>query len=104
VASTSRATNRVTGTTTRATQGSGGGEAVTRTVRKGPEASPHRQRRRSPGRDGKVYKKNDGGGWSRITAAATGTIVQLTAEQRQQAQQRVRRMLPRAARRAIHPP
>jgi hypothetical protein len=60
-AQTSRVTNRFTGTTTRATQGSGGGEAITR---RGPQGSSGVARTGSgdvyAGRDGNVYRKQDG--------------------------------------------
>src|SRR6185436_18889912 len=63
-ASTQRATNRVTGTTTRSTQTSRGGEAVTRA---GPGGTAGVARSASgdiyAGRDGNVYKR-EGGGWS----------------------------------------
>jgi hypothetical protein len=62
-ASTQRATNRVTGTTTRSTQTSRGGEAVTRA---GPGGTSGVARSASgdiyAGRDGNVYKR-EGGGW-----------------------------------------
>jgi len=88
-ASTSRVTNRVTGTTTRATQGSGGGEAVTR---KGPQGNSGVARTGSgdvyAGRDGNVYK-NDGSGWQKYDNGNGGwNNVEGTPEQRQQAQQR----------------
>ena len=60
-AQTSRVTNRFTGTTTRATQGSGGGEAITR---RGPQGNSGVARTGSgdvyAGRDGNVYRKQDG--------------------------------------------
>ena len=70
-AQTSRVTNRFTGTTPRAPQGSGGGEAITR---RGPQGSGGVARTGSgdvyAGRDGNVYRKQDGswqkwdnGGW-----------------------------------------
>jgi len=58
-------TNRATGATTRVTQGSGGGAAVTRN---GVANNSGVVRTGSgdvyAGRDGNVYKKQDGGGWS----------------------------------------
>src|SRR5215468_5472008 len=64
-AQTARVTNRATGTTTRATQGSGGGEAVTR---RGPQSNSGIARTGSgnvyAGRDGNVYR-NQGGGWQK---------------------------------------
>jgi len=73
-AATSRVTNRATGTTTRATAGSGGGEAITR---RGPEGSGGVARTGSgdvyAGKDGNVYRKQgdswqkyDNGGWSDV--------------------------------------
>jgi hypothetical protein len=60
-AQTSRVTNRFTGTTTRATQGSGGGAAITR---RGPQGSGGVARTGSgdvyAGRDGNVYRRQDG--------------------------------------------
>ena len=64
-ASTSRVTNRATGTTTRRTDTSGGGTAVTR---RGPGGTSGIAQTGSgdiyAGRDGNVYKRQDGGGWS----------------------------------------
>jgi hypothetical protein len=64
-ASTSRVTNRATGTTTRATQGSGGGGAITR---RGPEGSGGLGKTGSgdiyAGHDGNVYR-NEGGSWQK---------------------------------------
>jgi hypothetical protein len=64
-ASTSRVTNRATGTTTRRTDTSGGGSAITRS---GPGGTSGVARTGSgdiyAGRDGNVYR-NDGGSWSR---------------------------------------
>jgi hypothetical protein len=85
-ATTSRTTNRMTGTTTRATQGSGGGEAVTR---RGPQGSGGVARTGSgdvyAGRDGNVYR-NEGGGWQKYDNGSWNSVG--TPEQRQQAQQR----------------
>jgi hypothetical protein len=88
-ATTSRATNRMTGTTTRATQGSGGGEAVTR---RGPQGTSGIAKTANgdvyAGRDGNVYKK-EGGGWQQYDNGSGGwNNVQATEQQRQQAQQR----------------
>src|SRR6185436_1330760 len=62
-AQTARVTNRATGTTTRATAGSGGGEAITR---RGPSGTGGVARTGSgdvyAGRDGNVYR-NNGSGW-----------------------------------------
>ena len=64
-AQTSRVTNRRTGTTTRATQGSGGGEAISR--RGGVAGNTTVGRTGSgdvyAGHDGNVYRRNEGGGW-----------------------------------------
>jgi hypothetical protein len=89
-ATSSRVTNRMTGTTTRATQGSGGGEAVTR---RGPQGNSGVARTANgdvyAGRDGNVYKKQDGGGWSQWDNGNGGwNSAQPTEQQRQQAQQR----------------
>jgi hypothetical protein len=85
-ATTSRATNRVTGTTTRASQGSGGGEAVTR---RGPQGTSGVARSGSgdvyAGRDGNVYR-NQGGGWQKYDNGGWNSVA--TPEQREQAQQR----------------
>ena len=65
-ASTSRYTNNATGNTTRVTQGSGGGSAVTRNT-PGPGGGGVVQTGSGDvyaGRDGNVYKKEAGGGWS----------------------------------------
>jgi hypothetical protein len=82
-ARTSRVTNNRTGTTTRVTQGSGGGTAVTRN---GPGASGGGVARTGSGdvyagRDGNVYRnegsgwqKYDSGGWNNVeTPQRTGT-------------------------------
>jgi hypothetical protein len=64
-ARTARVTNNRTGNTTRVTQGSGGGEAITR---RGPSGSGGVARTGSgdvyAGRDGNVYR-NQGGGWQK---------------------------------------
>jgi hypothetical protein len=88
-ASTSRVTNRVTGTTTRVTQGSGGGEALTR---RGSQGTGGVARTGSgdvyAGRDGNVYR-NDGSGWQKYEGGSGGwNPVEGTPEPRQQAQQR----------------
>ena len=63
-ASTSRVTNRATGTTTRRTDTSGGGSAITRS---GPGGTSGIARTGSgdiyAGRDGNVYQRQQGGGW-----------------------------------------
>ena len=78
-AQTSRVTNRATGTTTRVTQGSGGGEAITR---RGPQGTGGVARTGSgdvyAGRDGNVYRRQDGnwqkydnGSWGNVGPSAT---------------------------------
>jgi len=89
-ASTSRVTNNRTGTTTRATQGSGGGAAVTRN---GPQGTSGVARTGSgdvyAGRDGNVYRKEEGGGgWQKYDNGSWGSVPQPTPQQREQAQQR----------------
>jgi hypothetical protein len=88
-ASTSRVTNRATGTTTRTTQGSGGGAAVTRS---GPQGSGTVARTGSgdvyAGSDGNVYRKQDGS-WQKYDSGGNwNTVQQPTQAQRDQAQQR----------------
>ena len=65
-AQTARVSNRMTGTTTRATQGSGGGAAVTR---RGPDGTGGVARTGSgdvyAGRDGNVYRRQDDGSWQK---------------------------------------
>ena len=89
-ARTARTTNRQTGQTTRVTQGSGGGEAITR---RGPQGSGGIARTGSgdvyAGHDGNVYRKEgdswqkyDDGGWSDVNRPEP------TQAQRDQAQQR----------------
>ncbi len=71
-AQTSRVTNNRTGTTTRATQGSGGGEAITRNT-PGPGGGGVARTGSGDvyaGRDGNVYKKEAGGGWSEVNGGA----------------------------------
>ena len=81
-AQTSRVTNSRTGTTTRVTQGSGGGEAISRNT-PGPGGSTVARTGSGDvyaGRDGNVYKKSgdswqksDGsGGWSDVNRPETG--------------------------------
>jgi len=88
-ATTSRVTNRATGTTTRATQGGGGGEAVTR---KGPQGNSGIARTAGgdvyAGRDGNVYKKQDGSWQKYDSGSGNWNNAQATPEQRQQAQDR----------------
>ena len=81
-AQTARVTNNRTGTTTRVTQGSGGGEAISRNT-PGPGGSTVARTGSGDvyaGRDGNVYKKSgdswqksDGsGGWSDVNRPETG--------------------------------
>ena len=73
-AQTARVTNRATGTTTRVTQGSGGGEAITR---RGPQGSGGVARTGSgdvyAGRDGNVYR-NTGSGWQKYENGSWGSV------------------------------
>jgi len=88
-ATTQRVTNNRTGTTTRATQGSGGGEAVTR---RGPTGNSGVARTGSgdvyAGRDGNVYRKEQGGGWQQYDNGGWNNVPEATPQQREQAQQR----------------
>jgi hypothetical protein len=88
-ASTSRVTNNATGATARRTTTSSGATAVTRNgVFNNSGAVRTANGDVYAGRDGNVYKKNDGGGWSKYNHDSGGwNTVQPTAEQRQQAQQ-----------------
>jgi len=81
-AQTARVTNNRTGTTTRVTQGSGGGEAISRNT-PGPGGSTIARTGSGDvyaGRDGNVYKKTDGGwqqydgsgNWSNVDRPETG--------------------------------
>jgi hypothetical protein len=73
-AQTARVTNRATGTTTRVTQGSGGGEAITR---RGPQGSGGIARTGSgdvyAGRDGNVYRRQ-GGSWQKYDNGSWGSV------------------------------
>jgi hypothetical protein len=73
-AQTARVTNRVTGTTTRATRTSGGGEAVRRS---GPQGSGGVARTGSgdvyAGRDGNVYRRQDGS-WQKYDNGSWGSV------------------------------
>jgi len=74
-AKTSRVTNNRTGTTTRVTQGSGGGGAVTRNT-PGPGGGGVARTGSGDvyaGRDGNVYK-NDGGGWQKYDNGSWNTV------------------------------
>jgi hypothetical protein len=82
-AQTSRVTNRFTGTTTRATQGSGGGAAVTR---RGPQGSGGVARTGSgdvyAGRDGNVYRRQDDGSWQKYEGGSWGSAEKPTPRDR----------------------
>jgi hypothetical protein len=93
-AKTARVTNRATGTTTRATQGSGGGGAISRT---GPQGRSMVGATGGgnvyAGRDGNVYR-NQGGGWQKYQNGGwnsldrpTGTSGQLGGGARRSADQ-----------------
>jgi hypothetical protein len=75
-ATTSRATNRATGTTTRVTRGSEGGAAVTRN-RPGTGADSRVVRTGSgdvyAGRDGNVYR-NEGGSWQKYDSGGWNNV------------------------------
>jgi len=89
-ATTSRVTNNVTGATTRRTQTSGGGSAVTRNgVGPGNNAGVARTGSGDmyAGRDGNVYR-NTGSGWQQYGSGGWNSVPQPTPQQREQAQQR----------------
>ncbi len=74
-AQTSRVTNRVTGNTTRVTQGSGGGTAVTRNTQ-GPGGSAAVKTGSGDvyaGRDGNVYRKQ-GDSWQKYDNGSWGSV------------------------------
>jgi hypothetical protein len=81
-AQTARVSNRATGTTTRVTQGSGGGTAVTR---RGPQGSGGVARTGSgdvyAGRDGNVYRRQDGS-WQKFENGAWGSVDRPTPQNR----------------------
>src|SRR6185295_1230369 len=81
-AQTARVTNRATGTTTRATRGSGGGAAITRT---GPQGSGGVVRTGSgdmyAGRDGNVYRRQDGS-WQKYDGGSWGAATTPTPRDR----------------------
>jgi hypothetical protein len=89
-ATTSRVTNNRTGTTTRTTQGSGGGAAITRNT-PGPGGGGVARTGSGDiyaGRDGNVYKKS-GDGWQQSNGSGGwNDVAQPTPQQRDQAQQR----------------
>jgi hypothetical protein len=87
-ARTSRVTNNVTGTTTRVSQGSGGGESITRnqagvggrtTVGRTESGDVY------AGHDGNVYKK-EGDSWQKYEDGGWSSVEQPTPTQRDQAQ------------------
>jgi hypothetical protein len=86
-ARTSRVTNNVTGSTTRVTQGSGGGTAVSRNPA-GPGGGSTVARTGSgdvyAGHDGNVYK-NDGGSWQKYENGGWSSVEQPTQAQKDQA-------------------
>jgi hypothetical protein len=87
-ATTSRATNNVTGATTRRTQTSGGGSAVTRTGQGGTGGvAKTGSGDMYAGRDGNVYR-NTGSGWQQANNGGWNSVQQPTQQQRDQAQQR----------------
>src|SRR5262249_44310594 len=89
-ATTSRVTNNMTGVTTRRTQTSGGGSAVTRN---GAGIGNNSGVARSgsgdvyAGRDGNVYR-NSGSGWQQYDNGGWNSVPEATPQQREQAQQR----------------
>jgi len=88
-ATTSRVTNRATGTTTRVTQGSGGGSMVSRNT-PGPGGSFAGQSGSGDiyaGRDGNVYRKQ-GDSWQKYDNGSWNNAQQPTPQQRQAAQDR----------------
>jgi hypothetical protein len=89
-ATTSRVTNNRTGATTRVTQGSGGGTAVTRNPA-GANGGGGVARTGSgdvyAGRDGNVYK-NEGGDWQKYDNGGWNNVQQPTQAQRDQAVQK----------------
>ena len=88
-ATTSRVTNRATGTTTRVTEGSGGGSMVSRNT-PGPGGSFAGQSGSGDvyaGRDGNVYRKQ-GDSWQKYDNGSWTGTQQPTPQQRQAAQDR----------------
>ena len=105
-ATTSRYTNNVTGNTTRVTQGSEGGAAVTRNA---PGAGGGAASARTEGgdvyagRDGNVYRK-EGDSWQKYDNGGWSSVDQPTPQQRQQAQDRATQGGAQARDRAATPP
>jgi hypothetical protein len=97
-ASTSRVTNRATGTTTRVTEGSGGGSMVSRNT-PGPGGSFAGQSGSGDiyaGRDGNVYRKQ-GDSWQKYDNGSWSGTQQPTPQQRQAAQDRATQARDRAS-------
>ncbi len=97
-------TNRATGATTRVTQGSGGGSAVTRNPAGAGGGSFAGQTGSGDiyaGHDGNVYKKN-GDSWQKYDNGGWSDVQQPTAEQRQAAQDRASQAGSQARDRAEH--
>ena len=88
-ATTGRVTNRATGTTTRVTQGSGGGSMVSRNTpgAGGSFAGQSGSGDVYAGRDGNVYRKQ-GDSWQKYDNGGWNNAQQPSAEQRQAAQDR----------------
>src|SRR6185436_364637 len=89
-ATTSRVTNNVTGATTRRTETSGGGSAITRNgAGIGNNSGVARTGSGDvyAGRDGNVYR-NTGSGWEKHENGGWNSVPQPTPQQREQAQQR----------------
>jgi hypothetical protein len=89
-ATTSRVTNNVTGATTRVTQGSGGGSAVSRNpagAGGGSFAGQSGSGDIYAGHDGNVYKKQ-GDSWQKYDNGSWSGVQQPTTQQRQAAQDR----------------
>jgi len=74
-AQTARVTNRATGTTTRVTQGSGGGAAITRNGPGGNNSGIARTGSGDiyAGRDGNVYRR-EGGNWQKYENGSWGSV------------------------------
>jgi hypothetical protein len=75
-AQTSRVTNNVTGNTTRVTQGSGGGTAISRNAA-GPGGGTVARTGSGDiyaGQDGNVYRRNDAGGWQKYENGGWGDV------------------------------
>ncbi|HEY7172952.1 MAG TPA: hypothetical protein VH417_19000 [Vicinamibacterales bacterium] len=74
-AQTARVTNRATGTTTRVTQGSGGGAAITRNGPGGNNSGVARTGSGDiyAGRDGNVYRRQDGN-WQKYDNGSWGSV------------------------------